>query len=346
MDTIFVSIASYRDPLCSTTLSDMYKNAEYPNRVYTGICQQNNKKDKYCVPTKFKYKNNVRMIELDYKEAKGPTWARYLCSTLYNGETYFMQIDSHTLFAKDWDSKIIQMITNLKNNVQNQKVIISHYPPNYDDRGRTNKVTSIPKCNVKPSGIISLNGAYYRNKEKLPTRNAFVTGGFVFTTGNWLQEVPFDPSLDYLFIGEEILLSARSYTKGWDVYTPNDNIVYHKYTRKDDDKIWDDVKYSSKQAEMKTKLLLKLNNDTHKLKDKTMSLNLEKYGLGTTRTLQEFYDFIGYDTKKKKCKNPAIEFYTPPQKKSRTPLIAICIITSFLIIAVVIYAIYHMYYKS
>ncbi len=30
-----------------------------------------------------------------------------------------------------------------------------------------------------------------------------------------LQEVPFDPELPYLFMGEELLYSARLWTHGW-----------------------------------------------------------------------------------------------------------------------------------
>jgi UDP-GlcNAc:polypeptide alpha-N-acetylglucosaminyltransferase len=30
-----------------------------------------------------------------------------------------------------------------------------------------------------------------------------------------MQEVPFDPELPYLFMGEELLYSARLWTAGW-----------------------------------------------------------------------------------------------------------------------------------
>jgi hypothetical protein len=42
MRTIFVSIASYRDRMCSRTLSSLYAEAKNPSHVYVGICQQNN----------------------------------------------------------------------------------------------------------------------------------------------------------------------------------------------------------------------------------------------------------------------------------------------------------------
>ena len=48
-ETIFVSIASYRDKICTTTLSNLYKQATFPERVYVGICQQNVDDDSDCV---------------------------------------------------------------------------------------------------------------------------------------------------------------------------------------------------------------------------------------------------------------------------------------------------------
>jgi len=41
-----------------------------------GNCDPNNKK-------------NIRMININHTEAKGPTYARYLCSTLYKDEVIF-----------------------------------------------------------------------------------------------------------------------------------------------------------------------------------------------------------------------------------------------------------------
>ena len=44
-ETIFISVASYRDPVCSTTLDSIYDNAAKPENVFVGICQQNKDED-------------------------------------------------------------------------------------------------------------------------------------------------------------------------------------------------------------------------------------------------------------------------------------------------------------
>jgi hypothetical protein len=98
-ETIFVSVASYRDAQCGETIRDLFAKADQPGRVFVGVCEQNSgdaKED--CVPPKLP--KNVRRVQIPHGEAKGPVYARYLCSTLYAGETWFMQIDSHTKFAQ------------------------------------------------------------------------------------------------------------------------------------------------------------------------------------------------------------------------------------------------------
>jgi [Skp1-protein]-hydroxyproline N-acetylglucosaminyltransferase len=41
-----------------------------------------------------------------------------------------------------------------------------------------------------------------------------MAAGFFFVSGQFLIDVPFDPYLPWIFMGEEILLSSRAYTSG------------------------------------------------------------------------------------------------------------------------------------
>lgn len=317
MSSIFVSIASYRDENCPKTLHSLFENAKNPHRVFVGICQQNKNSDIPCMSENFPYKNNIRIISKNYLDAKGPTWARYLCSTLYQDEDFFLQIDSHSLFVQDWDEKCINMILDLENSptILNKKVMLSHYPPsyhNYKKNPNDSKITTMVECFFNKDGILSFKGAQWRNTGPLPKRNAFIAGGFIFCRGLWLKEVPFDPHLKYLFVGEEILITIRSYTHGWDVYTPNKNIVYHFYTRPKDPKIWKDMTYDNNEAKQKVKIILKLDDDLHQLTSKDVQDSIPHYNLGSTRSLNDFYDFVGVDLKNKTVGKPKIEFYVSP----------------------------------
>ena len=134
-NTIFVSIASYRDNVCTKTVQSLYEMADNPNKVFVGLCQQNNnKEDPECITNDIrnKYSNNIRIIRIPYFDAKGPTWARYLCSTLWDGEEYYFQIDSHTKFVKGWDTLCINMINLIINSGLSLKPVLSHYPKEYE----------------------------------------------------------------------------------------------------------------------------------------------------------------------------------------------------------------------
>lgn len=306
---IFVSIASYRDDVCSTTLDSLYTMADKPDRVYVGICQQNkNEEDDGidCVTKGYQDHPRVRIIRIPHFDAKGPTHARYLCSTLWNGEEYFLQIDSHSKFVKGWDTLCIGMLSDIKNKGLSKKPVLSHYPKEistYDQYNDSikNNVTRICKSFFNNRGMISFMGSQEMNSNNIPYMTPYVAGGMLFCESYFLKELPFDPNLPFLFVGEEILHSIRFYTHGWDIFTPTENIVFHEYTRKDKPKIWtDNPYYSDVPAFDKVKYYLKLiDNDKDDVVN-YLQFNLDKYGLGKIRTLEDYYNFAGIDIVNKK----------------------------------------------
>ena len=302
--TILVSIASYRDPICNKTLKSLFENAKNPDKVYVALCQQNKINDDDDCQIDFENNKNIKSIRIPYYEAKGPTWARYLCSTLWNGEEYFMQIDSHTKFVKDWDEKCIKMIKDIISSGESKKPILSHYPrefndyENYKDSDKT-YVPRMCKSFWNNRDMLSFMGAETKDTHNKPYKTPYIAAGMVFCNSNYLNDVPYDPNLPYLFVGEEILHSIRAYTHGWDVYTPTENIIFHEYTRSDKPKIWtDNPTYSDMQAFEKVKYYIGLVKDDTNLTPE-VKLNLDKYGLGNVRTLKDYYKFAGIDTDKK-----------------------------------------------
>ena len=272
--------------------------------MFVGICQQNNEAEDDDCKTGYENDCNVKIIRIPHYEAKGPTYARWLCATLFDGEEYFLQVDSHTKFVKGWDTKCINMIKDLKQTGV-EKPVISHYPREYKDyeKMKDKDKTVVPRiCRsfFNNRDMISYFGPEIMDSKNEYYRVPFITGGMFFAESKFLKEVPYDPNLPYLFVGEEILHSARFFTNGWDVYNPKENVVFHKYTRKGEIKVWDDNKnFKDNEALDKVKYLIKIVDDDSKLTP-AMKINIEKYGLGTQRTLKEFYDFAGIDVAEKK----------------------------------------------
>jgi len=304
-DHIFISVAAYRDPVCTSTLKSMFENASDPSKVFAGICQQNKEDEDEDCQKGLENSSNVRTIRLPHYQARGPTWARYLCSTLWNGEEYFMQIDSHTKFVKDWDKKCIKMLNDIIASGESKKPIISHYPreiTDHDNFKESDKhwVPKMCKAFWNNRDMVSFLGAETQDTKGKCSRHAYLAGGMIFSKYDFLKDVPYDPLLPYLFVGEEILHSMRAYTHGFDVFNPSENIVFHEYTRASKPKIWtDDPYYSDIPAFEKVKYYIGLSPDDSKL-SKEVKVNLDKYGMGKERTIDQFYEFTGIDKKEKK----------------------------------------------
>ena len=295
--TIFVSVASYRDNKCASTVRDMYAKAKHPERVFVGVVEQNSDSVKEqclapsggdtAVPLK-----QVRRISIPHTEARGPCYARYLASTLYRGESFFMQVDSHTTFVEDWDVKAVGEVEACPNP---SKSIISMYP--IDDKDYDTNTTQVPvMCGAKfnDSGLpifeAAMKPASYLGGK--PGGNAFIAGGFFFAPGRFVRDVPYDPDLLQLFQGEEILLSARAYTNGYNIYTPRVNICLHYYLRQEGEpKFWDDVDKGEyerlkKVSESRARRILGLE-------EPVIKPGTDNYGLGTIRSINEFWNHAG-----------------------------------------------------
>jgi len=57
----------------------------------------------------------------------------------------------------------------------------------------------------------------------------------------FLKEVPFDPFLPWVFMGEEISMSARLWTAGYDIFSPSQSVMGHIYVRRHKPKFWESV---------------------------------------------------------------------------------------------------------
>jgi len=303
-ETIFVSVASYRDAQCPITLKNIFQKAKYPERIFVGICQQNHKEDKdcsivnYCIKENLCTEKQIRITRLDYKEAKGPTYARYLCSKLYDDETYFLQIDSHTRFIDNWDEEAITML----NQCESSKPVLTYYPLDYNDKNPG--VPIICESKFEDKNDIPVFQSYILQANEKPTLIPFMAAGFFFCHGDFLDDIPFDPNLPYLFNGEEILFAVRMWTHGYDFYSPTKNLAYHYYDRKNEPKFWDDLpNYNNEVQHAIIKVLYLLGKRKRKDVQPSLLVDIDKYGLGSYRSLQEYYNFSKLDMDKKTQNN-------------------------------------------
>ena len=302
---IFVSIASYRDRECSKTIHSLFANAASPSNVFVGVCEQNKGKKEGCACCP-QYDAQIRFKHLSYKDAKGPTFARYWCSLLWRGEELYLQIDSHMKFVPNWDTKCFQMIREASR--PNPRVVISAYPPT----PKQMRIEGTPAmCNATYKQTLPSFTASWSSPSPTPllAPKPFIAAGLMLLPGTFLYSVPFDPYLPHLFQGEEILLSARLWTHGFDMYTPNMKIASHDYERKNDPKGWNDLNGSECRARAvkRAQFILGLVSKKSILPDFLVDTNL--YGLGKDRTIEAFWKKAGIDPYSKTASNSCQGMY-------------------------------------
>ena len=97
-----------------------------------GVCFQCDEVDdatcKDLSSLKAEWRENVRVLRMDWRDARGPGWARAaIQKALFDGEDYYLQIDSHTRFVSGWDERLLCMVERCGS----PKAVISTYPLPY-----------------------------------------------------------------------------------------------------------------------------------------------------------------------------------------------------------------------
>lgn len=295
-------MASYRDPETFMTVSDLLAKAKYPERVYVGILSQIDRR------TEFKFLSSfgrrIRQEVMDYRDSKGVCWARSrILTKLREQEEYVLQIDSHSRFKPGWDETLLNMYSQLGK----RNAVISYYPPNYTPNQpinyNENAYIYFLIKELRDPGIPRFSsGILPKTVKPIIECGTFgIAGGSLFGHRSVFDTVPYDPNL--YFFGEEPSYALRLYTHGIDIYAPTESYMYHYYNIMDRTNIrdrtlhWEDhiakVNYHNRIAYDRLRYLFQIGPVTN-----TANLaDIQKYGLGTYRTLSQWESRLGINLK-------------------------------------------------
>ncbi len=313
MNSIFIQIASYRDPELENTIESALNNAKYPKNLKFGICRQYHPKDDFCKLKKYRKNKNFRIIDVPYNETKGTCWARNKVQQKYKGEKYTLQIDSHMRFKENWDIELIEMLENLIKLGFPKPLLtsyVSSFDPKNDPEGRVQEPWEMTFDRFIPEGAVFFLPRTIPNWRELdtPVPARFYSAHFAFTLGEFSKEVQHNP--DYYFHGEEISIAVRAFTHGYDLFHPHKVLIWHEYTRKGRVKQWDD-----------DKKWIDKNNKSHLTNRHLFGMDgLEQkghdcdYGFGKVRTLEDYENYSGL-----RFKDRAVQQYTLDNKYPHNP---------------------------
>jgi len=315
-ETILVHLPAYRDPELIPTIKSALENAKYPKRIHFGICRQYHPEDGFDDLTEYKKDKRFKIYECLYTEAQGLPWARAIINEkLLTNEDYILQLDSHHRFAKDWDVTLIEMHNQREK--QGYKPILAAYLPLYtpfnDPGGRTMEPWQQHFVCFYPHGTIFIRPGLLTGWQDMtePPFSRFLSGHFCFARAEWAKEIKHDP--DIYFSGEEINLTVRSYTHGYDMFHPHKLVVWHSTMREERSGMlkWDDdaklgVDWWNKQdyARKKIRTLFRVEDNPE--------IDLTGYDLGTVRTIHDYEKYAGVDFKQKSVQKYTIDNKYPP----------------------------------
>ena len=316
-ETIFIHLPAYRDPELVPTIKDALKNAKYPKRIHFGICRQYHPDDKFDDLTEFKGDKRFNIYECLYTEAKGLPWARAVINEQLMGkQDYILQLDSHHRFAQDWDVTLIEMHNQREK--QGYKPILAAYLPLYtpfnDPAGRSMEPWQQQFACFYPHGTIFIRPSLLHGWKDMtePPFSRFLSGHFCFARTEWAREVKHDP--DIYFSGEEINLTVRSYTHGYDMFHPHKLVVWHSTMREERSGMlkWDDdaklgVDWWNRQniARAKIRQLFRVEDNGY---------DLTGYDLGTARTIEDYEVYAGVNFKTRSVQKYTLDNQYPPNQ--------------------------------
>lgn len=297
---IFISIAAYRDPQLVPTILDCIRKAANPERLRFGICWQHDEEE---APLPFLDDPRFRVLGVDWQDSRGACWARAEIMKLWQGEDWFLQVDSHCRFAAGWDTRLLRAAEE----TGSAKPILSTYATAFTPG--ENEILGGGPLQITfqaftPDGIPQLKPAPFPNHGR-PVRARFLSAGFLFAPGRFVEEVPYDPEL--YFMGEETAMTVRAFTCGYDLFHPAETIVWHDYLRADAKKHWGD--HTEKSSRPWSDLDEKSRNKIQRLLG---GEQVESFGLGGVRTLKEYENYAGLSFKLRKAQQYTVHGEEPP----------------------------------
>ncbi len=295
-NTIYVTIACYRDPVIQSTIDDLFCKADNPSKITVGVFLQQKADENLITNT---YENRVRVDVQEPGQIFSVCQCRNRAMCPLYDEEYVLQIDSHTRFDQGWDTKLLD----LHKSINNEKALISVYLPKwYYMENHTEAF--IRRYRTFARFVFNTGDSektFYKHHELVPMpTNAldakeqelelgwYLCGHFIFGKRDFFTKILQPEWVG--FWGEEIINSLRAYTAGWDVYNPADPPLYHMNESKSIDfsrpKLWIDYpqEHNDRRAPTTDRIINIMKNNT-----------VGPEELFDVRPLSDLYKIVGCD---------------------------------------------------
>lgn len=245
MTSIFVAMPSFPDTEVFNTLDSLYKNAKNPEDVHVGIhFSYSNKKHLKELKNFISNNNNIKIIEKRLKRNKaknlgnlGTGISRCGSSSLYEGQDYFLQTDSHMIFDSNWDDFFIGLHKEAKEFTKNNKVVLTAYPgphiyeEHFLSRSSKPRYPTYIRNKMFSDTIPGWLDSYIDHVEDKFIPSSKTCGSFIFGDKEFAEYTGLE---EYIyFIDEEAIQTMNLIWEGFSLVFPNveDLRLTHMYSQ-------------------------------------------------------------------------------------------------------------------
>lgn len=243
--SIYVAIPSLGDTELEYTLDNLVSLADNPSDIVIGVACMGPESEFELLKNKFSSYSNIVLKKFSFYDNAGVGKGRKCAMHAYSGQDYLLQIDSHTLATKGWDTFLVNVYEKAVKESNNSKTILTAYLGRYSHttaNGRKNVDVGprypvfipgylwqgdyrIPRWRDTP--MVEFPADKQRSETFLPcikfnANFAFGNKEFANNTGLFI---------DSDFFEEEILQTYNLLADGFSLVFPNQPIpLFHLYT--------------------------------------------------------------------------------------------------------------------
>ncbi|MES1914421.1 MAG: hypothetical protein MHM6MM_006497 [Cercozoa sp. M6MM] len=254
---------------------------------------------------------------------------------------FVLQLDAHTEFSDDWDTRLIaqwQMIGREKA-ILTAYPLQSRYKPeptgphvpllcgaNFDGHegkgGLPTTVGTMWHARDVPDAItFEIDGKLVKGdavkklkpeqttlrnwRPGMPVRHPCFAAGFSFARAHRIVEVPNDPQAVMLYFGEELSMAIRLFTAGYDTFAPTDGVVFHLYASNAPTRKF--LPWNEHKQKLRDESALRIHaifqEDWALAKNPLSPKPGDRFGLGTVRPVEQYWEWASVDMVKKETSN-------------------------------------------
>ncbi|CAB4174815.1 Glyco_tranf_GTA_type domain containing protein [uncultured Caudovirales phage] len=319
--SIYVSVAlGGWDTELATTVCSAFQNRSGNHDIRMGIAfvgtEEGYEQALADVP-EINYLNNVTMKLFPIRNYFGIGRGRNAAMSMYSAEDYVLQVDAHTYFANDWDSKLVDAFNRSINVIGHDRVIMTGVPTEYvhpemgqsemtipitkvgypfwankswdvkenvADIGRFVVPNLVPKWgHMDPENKSYSLSKYIKNHSFAPAIK--VSGAFMFGNYNLPRHSPLPE--DILFWEEEIIQSINFINNGFSlVYPWIESPFYHMMGE------WAIPGYGERASPVE---ICELAGTTLEWWNDKMSQNMESFYLAHAEEVRAYEEYAGIE---------------------------------------------------